>query len=269
MVWLKRDSVTLAASRSKSKRVAEPTDARAVPAIDPSAGAVQAGPENPPSFEVLAKIRMLIEGGRFPPGSKLPPERVLAAELGVGRPSLREAIKALNVLGMLESRRGSGTFVKSAAPLTEGLPVLANAAGADFGVLELLEVRKILEPRAAWLAATRAGEKDLLEIETARQRLEMHDRDWKLVARLDYELHSAIFRGARNPVLDHINQFLVAHILAKRADKVSFFPDLERLRCDHKAIVEAIVKRHADAAEKAMIDHLDSAGLAFISEATR
>jgi len=268
MVWLKRDSVTLAANRSKPRRASQPVSSTPR-GSDPHAGVALASPQSLPASEVLGKIRKLIEEGRFPPGSKLPSERALAVELGVGRPSLREAIKSLSVLGMLESRRGSGTFLKSVGPAAGVLPFLANAGAADFGVIDLLEVRKILEPRAAWLAATRAGERDLVEIEAARQRLEMHDRDWKLVARLDYELHSAIFRGAQNPVLDLINQFLVSHILAKRGAKVSFSPDVERLRRDHRAIVEAILKRQADAAEKAMIDHLNSVGLDFITEASR
>jgi GntR family transcriptional repressor for pyruvate dehydrogenase complex len=223
----------------------------------------------PPASELLGKLRRLIEEGRFAAGSRLPPERALAAELHVGRPALREAIKALSVLGMVESRRGSGTLVKSVEPATVASPLAASLATSDFGMLELLEVRKILEPRAAWLAATRAAARHLVEIENARQRLELHDRDWKLVARLDCELHSAIFRGAQNPVLVLINQFLTTHIIGKRAGRVRFAPDVERMRRDHQAIVSAILKRQADAAEKAMVEHLNSVGLDLITEESR
>lgn len=252
MVWLKRDSLTPAAR---------------IPKRD--LGVAPARPARLPASDVLTKIRGLIEQGQIPPGSKLPAERALAAELGVGRPALREAIKVLSVLGVLESRRGSGTFVKKAEPAPELSPALADAETTDLGMLDLLEVRKILEPRAAWLAATRASERQLLEIEDARQRLEMHDRDWKMAAKLHYEIHTAIFRGAQNPVLLLLYEFLMSRILGNRGVKVRFEPDVESMRNSHKAIVEAILNRQADAAERAMIDHLHSVGMDFIREANR
>jgi len=251
MVWLKRNSLTPVAPTHKARR-------------DPDA----APPVPPGGSDVLTRVRALIEHGQLLPGSKLPPERALAAELGVGRPALREAIKVLSGVGVLETRRGSGTYVTAGAG-PDLLPALTAAASTDLGVLDLLEVRKILEPRAAWLAATRASEKQLLEIESARQRLEMRDRDWKMAARLDYELHIAIFRGAENPVLLLIYEFLMSRILASDAGKARLMPDVEMVRSSHKAIVEAILKRQADAAERAMIDHLHSAGMDFIREASR
>lgn len=252
MVWLKRDSLTQAPRRPHPK---------------PSLGVAPAPPARLPASDVVGKVRGFMEHGQILPGSKLPPERTLAAKLGVGRPALREAIKVLSGLGVLESRRGSGTFVRIAEPAPEQLPMLADAETNGLSVLDLLEVRKILEPRAAWLAATRANERQLLEIEDARQRLEMRDRDWKMVAKLDYELHAAIFRGANNPVLLLIYQFLMSRILAGRAEKVRLVSDVQVMRNSHKAIVEAILKRQADAAERAMIDHLHSVGMNFISEA--
>lgn len=252
MVWLKRNSLPLATRTQKLKR---------------ELGVVPIQPTDLLATDVLTRIRRLIEQGQFQPGSKLPPERVLAADLGTGRPALREAIKVLSVLGVLESRPGSGTFVKMMEPIAEPPPTLSNAAPRDLGVLDLLEVRKIIEPRAAWLAATRASEKQLLEIENARQRLEMHDRDWKTVARLDYELHAAIFRGAENPVLLFMYEFLMSRILDSEAVKVRFTPDVELMRSSHKAIVEAILKRQADLAERVMTEHLHSVGLNFIREA--
>src|ERR1051326_867648 len=109
MVWLGRNSLTPAMRTSKPKR---------------ACGIAPAQPARPPASDVLTKIRGLIEHGQMLPGSKLPPERALAAELGAGRPALREAIKVLNALGVLESRRGSGTFVKAIEPVAEVLPAL-------------------------------------------------------------------------------------------------------------------------------------------------
>jgi DNA-binding FadR family transcriptional regulator len=101
MVWLKRDSLTRLAPAATRETTLPP------------ASQLPSDPSPARKAEVLTQIRKLIENGHFPPGSRLPPERALAAQLGVGRPSLREAIKALNVLEELESRRGAGTFVKA------------------------------------------------------------------------------------------------------------------------------------------------------------
>lgn len=264
MVWLKRDSISRAIQHTTLAEEVSLVNTRPRAAQSESDVLSLARPS-----EVLGKIRKLIEEGHFPPGSKLPPERALAAQLGVGRPSLREAIKALAVLEVLESRRGSGTFVKSRQPSAVPWPGISDEGPAELGVLELLEVRKIIEPRAAWLAATRASERHLVEIEAARQKLEAHEEDWRLVAKLDRELHSAIIRGAQNPVLDLIDRFLHTHIPRNQTAMARFAPDLDRIRQDHKAIVESILKRQADAAEKAMLDHLNAVGLEFISEVSR
>ncbi len=251
MVWLKRDSLT---------------PPRRVEQLKPRLSSTKQQQTQTTATDVIAKIRTLIERGRIPPGSKLPPERALAVELGVSRPAVREAIKVLGGLGVLESRHGSGTFVKLAEPVAELSPISMGEAGIEPRVLDLLEVRKLLEPRAAWLAATRASERQLLDIETARQRLELRDRDWKLVAKLDYELHLAIFRGAQNPALVLIYEFLMSRILGNRAEKVRFAPDVQQMRSSHKAIVEAILKRQAATAAQAMIDHLHNVGMDYIRE---
>lgn len=253
MVWLKRDSLTPAPRRTARGQVA--VSPRRLP--------------DSPIPDTLTKLRGLVESGRFMPGSKLPSERALAAELGAGRPALREAIKVLCGVGTLESRRGSGTYLRSGGAAVEWRQFPAELSAAEFSVFELLEVRKILEPRAAWLAATRANQQQMLNIENARNRLELRDRDWKVVARLDYELHAAIFRGANNPVLLLMYEFLMARILGSPEERLRFPPDLQTMRDGHKAIVEAILKRQPDAAEKAMTDHLQSVGVNLIREASR
>jgi DNA-binding FadR family transcriptional regulator len=260
MVWLKRDAFG-------------PPPAISRP--DPPTGAVSEAPTDAPTRAatrtVVAKLRDFIHVRQLGPGNRLPAERTLAAELGVGRPALREAIKALSEVGVLESRRGSGTFVNNGA---SSIPVAATGlpewdALPDMSAIDFVEVRKILEPRAAWLAATRASEKQLLQIELARQRLEMRDRDWKMLPRLDYDLHTAIFRATCNPALLWIYQSLMSLFLEAHGDKIRFCFDIEAMRRGHRAIVEAILKRQADVAERAMIDHLQNVGINFIREASR
>src|ERR1035438_9022140 len=122
--------------------------------------AVKGRPSSEPS-SLLAHLRSLIEDGAYTVGAKLPPERVLAAQLRAGRPAIREAIKSLSILDVLESRRGDGTYVKSLDALNGGWPAVVQVSEKDLNMLELLEVRKILEPKAAALAAVRASEHEL------------------------------------------------------------------------------------------------------------
>lgn len=255
MVWLKRDAMTVLRARSSR----EGAIAGANPTTAPELG-------NSRTDMALASIRKLIEEGHFPAGSRLPAERKLAQQLNMGRPVVREAIKVLNALGMVEAKHGSGTYVKSIQSID---PFAAGAwlpIKSDFSPLDLFEVQKLLEPRAAWLAATRASERHFAEIEQARQRLEMHDRDWKLLARLDMEFHAAIVRGAGNPVLELIQQFLMGRLLALRAPIFPFVQAADRMRDDHRLIGEAILARQADTAEQAMTDHLNAVSHDFITE---
>ncbi len=101
----------------------------------------------------------------MPPQTKLPSERTLAMELGVGRQAVREAFKALQVLDVIEKRHDDGTYVKSLAGLSGGGPSRVELIREDFDLIELLEVRKMFEPRAAFLAASRRNEKQLKRIE--------------------------------------------------------------------------------------------------------
>lgn len=216
--------------------------------------------------EVLDQLRSLLQSGTFVPGSKLPSERALAVQLGVGRPALREAIKALSILDLLESRRGAGTFVKEQAGVSAQWPQKPDLEGTHFELLELLEVRKMLEPRAAWLAAARAMQNDLREIESARRALEAAGDDWQRIVDLDLELHAAIIRAAGNAVLTWIHQFLTPALVKSRKVTARSAPNRSRMYRDHSAIVEAILKREPDQAERAMMEHLHTVGMDLIAE---
>ena len=194
MVWLKRDLLTsLPAKRPLPANTATAVVNTVRP---PAGGTAKAG--------VLEGIRKLIAGGYFAPGSCLPPERTLAVQFGVGRPAVREAIKTLSGLGILESRRGSGTLVKSVEPdvspsLTQryGFRSPRRAGGPE----DPGTPRRLARGHARQPTAVNGNEE-------ARQVLEaQHDRDWKLVPKLDLDLHAAIFRGVQNPVFVPVARF--------------------------------------------------------------
>jgi GntR family transcriptional regulator, transcriptional repressor for pyruvate dehydrogenase complex len=221
------------------------------------------GPSN-----TLALLKAFIEGNNYGPGMVLPTERALAERLGVGRPAIRESIKALTILDVLESRRGDGTYVKSLEGLRQGWPAKVELSTKDFSVLDLLEVRKMIEPKAAKLAAARAHESQLRRIE--EQCIKVRDSaDWKAAAEHDLLLHSAIIEAAGNPVLCELNSALTRLLHRSREISAARAPDRTQMLDSHARIVDAILKGDGDEAEKAMLDHLHRVGLDLVSDRKR
>jgi GntR family transcriptional regulator, transcriptional repressor for pyruvate dehydrogenase complex len=137
-----------------------------------------------PAIEhATAALRTLIVRGRYQPGDRLPPERVLAEGLALSRPTLREAIRQLSEAGLLEARRGSGTYV------------------AAIDLEALFAVRLQLEPFAARLAAARRTEARVTQLRTLLTRLRAQLDDPDAYAATDLELHAAIAEAADNAIL--------------------------------------------------------------------
>ena len=216
----------------------------------------------------LSLLKSFIESGNYAPGMALPTERALAEKLGVGRPAIRESIKALTILDVLESRRGDGTYVKSLDGLRKGWPTKVDLSTKDFSLLDLLEVRKMIEPKAAKLAASRATESHLRRIEA--QCTKVRDApDWEAAAEHDLLLHTAIIEAAGNPVLRELNSALTRLLHRSREISAARAPDRTRMLDSHAKIVDAILKGDGEEAEKAMLDHLHRVGLDLISDRKR
>ena len=215
--------------------------------------------------EVLLKLRSLIEEGAYQAGMKLPPERVLSREWNVCRPAVREAIKALSILDVLESRRGDGTYVKSLAGLSKGWQAEVGSFEPDFDMLELLEVRKMIEPRAAGLAAVRASEEQLRKIKQQLVEQEGQLQDRGLIGKFDLLFHDSIIRASGNRILIELNQDLNSRLRKSRGITATTAPDMFKMFRDHNAIFEAIARGQSDQAEQAMLEHLHTVGLDLIS----
>src|SRR5918912_1670486 len=123
--------------------------------------------------EAINQIRNLIRTGALPPGSRLPPENELAAQLGLSRNSMREAVKALEMVRVLDVRRGDGTYVTSLQPrlLLEGLGLAVDLLQDD-SILSVVEVRRLLEPAATGLAAERITDEGLAALAQRLQQME-------------------------------------------------------------------------------------------------
>lgn len=223
---------------------------------------------SPDPSSVISMLRDFIEDGGYTVGSMLPPERVLAETFGVGRPAVREGIKALTILDVIESRRGDGTYIKSLEGLRAGWPTTVELRSSDFNLLDLLEVRKMFEPPAARLAAVRASEQDLRRIEKECAHIETSE-NWDGMATHDLALHSAILEAAGNPVLTELNNALARLQHKSRQVTGASAPDRKSMVEHHRRIVDAILRGEGEAAERAMLEHLHHVGLDLISSRKR
>lgn len=154
------------------------------------------------SDKAIAVIKELIRSGQLPPGSKLPPEAQLAAQLGLSRNLTREAVKALVVARVLEIRRGDGTYVTSLAPgvLFEGLASAVELFRPDT-LMELVEVRRVFEPAATALAATRIQDEHLAEITAHLEAMASAHDDVEALNKHDAAFHRAVIAAAGNETL--------------------------------------------------------------------
>jgi GntR family transcriptional repressor for pyruvate dehydrogenase complex len=206
--------------------------------------------------EVLEHLRQLIMSGNMQSGQRLPPERALAEELGVGRPAIREAIKALQFMDILDSRHGNGTYVKSLAALTGGWMPQVQFSRRNFDLIELFEVRKMLEPGTAALAAARRTEQQLQQIEHELLAQEREPENRDVLVRHDYLFHEEIMRAAANSLLQGITSQLSPLLLKSRKLTGRTTPDPRKVIQQHRMIYEAIRLRDPALAELAMREHL-------------
>ena len=156
------------------------------------------------SDQAYEQIRDLIFRGQLKPGDQIMPERELAQALGVSRPTVREAIKKLVTMGLLEHRQGQGTFVRSIDSQREHNPLAAVIEGHDASLEELLEVRMGLEGQSVILAAQRATAEDIQVLEKALEAMLAENAAGRLGIEEDVSFHMAIAFASKNPVQVYI-----------------------------------------------------------------
>lgn len=217
---------------------------------------------------VAQRLVNLLSSGVLKPGDKLPHERELARQLNVARTTVREALKSLALCGLLEARRGDGTYVREEFIhfLSQQIewPVLLSASEVDM----IVEVREGLEAKAARLAAKRATPEEIEKIGIFRQLLEIKGRDIERETDLDLEFHHAIAAASHNELLCRL-MFSLQNILRQYVALSNQMTDrLETTITEHQVIYDAILARDPDAAERAMIEHL-AISKTWIMNATR
>jgi GntR family transcriptional regulator, transcriptional repressor for pyruvate dehydrogenase complex len=208
--------------------------------------------------QIVSRLLDLIQQRHLGPGDRLPAERELAATMGVSRSSLREALRALTVLGVTEMRHGTGTYVSSLEPDLLVRPLSFVLSLSDGGFDQLFEARRVVEPAMAALAAPRIDDAlaDRLEALAARAAAAVDDEEAFLVA--DLELHDTIRVTAGNAILGRFMESIAALGLASRkATNPSRRVRAQSVK-DHQGIVAALRRRDPEAAAAAMLDHLEN-----------
>ncbi len=212
-------------------------------------------------IEIMQQLKGLIESGELAHGEKLPAERVLAAELGTSRPTLREALAALEMLGYVEIINGKGTFVRF-LPDEQG----SSRADVHFDVedspFQLVEVRKALEPPAAALAAKRISAEELQELEAITRRMEeTYAATGHFPSEDDILFHEKLVKATRNVVFVEVMASITERM---RHPLWSVLKGKSHMRqgrsaaylAHHRMILEALKKGDGIRAKRAMMEHL-------------
>ncbi len=210
------------------------------------------------SHDVATLIKEMILSGRLKPGERLPSERELGVQLGISRPTLRESIRSLVALKILEVRQGDGTYVGSLKAETLVEPLRFALLLGQGALQELFEARLVLEPALAALAAKRISDGEIIELnECLTAAYEVRD-DPDEFARYDVELHQLIARASRNRFLARQVEGLHAIGLESRALTVRLPHVADVALASHSLIVGAISTRDPVSAENEMRRHIEA-----------
>jgi len=211
--------------------------------------------------QVIEQIKDMIYRGDLKRGDKLPSERELKENLDVSRASIREAFSALEMIGLIESRPGEGTFIKTDAednllePLSLVLLLEENVAQ------ELIELRKVLETDCVKLAAERIEEEEVEKLSDLLQKMRERTGFEKESIELDRDFHHTIARAARNRVLFYVMSSIFDamdfHIKYTRTTLVSRPETMDQFTLQHERIVQSISEGDREKAMEHMRNHLD------------
>jgi GntR family transcriptional regulator, transcriptional repressor for pyruvate dehydrogenase complex len=205
---------------------------------------------------IVDQIHALIREGRWAPGDQIPPERELAERFRVSRTSVREALRALEMQGIIESRQGGGTFVRSAD--TEALvpPLAAAILRGQREMTEVLEVRELIEPGISRLAAMRANPEVVAELEQILDRQRECIASGRPFVDEDTAFHYTLARAADNHILLRLHN-VILDVLRESRQTYLHVPDRPAMSLrGHEAILAAVSARDGEGAQQASLAHI-------------
>lgn len=207
--------------------------------------------------EAILKIKEMILSGELGPGDRLPPEKELSDRLGLSRSSMREAVKALEVIRVLDVRRGDGTYVTSLEPrlLLEAMSFVVDLHD-DSSILELFAVRRILEPAAVALATGQMTDAVVRDLRAQIATVD-HSTDVEGLVAHDLEFHRAIVETAGNSYLTSLIESLSSNTVRARIWRgLTQENSVGRTLAEHRAIVDALERGDAELAQALTIVHI-------------
>ncbi len=206
--------------------------------------------------QVAEQIRRLISEGELKPGDLLPPERELVAKLGVGRSSIRDAVRTLEVMGILEPRQGHGTVVRDLSADALVVPLSLVLTRKRELVTELLDVRRMIEPGLAARAAKNATAEEIAHMAAILARHEAKLRRGEEAMDEDSDFHYAIALASRNSIVLRVLDVLMDLLRESRSRSLQVPGRPQRSFDGHRRILRALQRRDAKAAEAAVRRHL-------------
>lgn len=206
------------------------------------------------SSEIIDQLRRLFANKTLGPGDRLPSERDLAVQLGVSRNSVREALRALEIIGVLEVRHGDGSFVKRVDMSTLLSPVFLALVEKRYFLIEVLEMRRMLEPPICRLAAERATDDDLAQLQDILAGHEQRILEKRSAVAEDLQFHRALAAATHNEVVEKTIE-LIASIFHEFRNLWGAERPANSAEA-HRRIIEAIEERDGPRAAHAMEEHL-------------
>jgi GntR family transcriptional regulator, transcriptional repressor for pyruvate dehydrogenase complex len=207
--------------------------------------------------QIVQQIEESIVKGDLKPGDQLPAERELAQRFGVSRTAVREAVKALREKGLVEAYSGRGTFITDGTTqaVRQSLDLMVKI-GQPEGSKHLAEVRAILEPEIAALAAVRIQEPELATMREAVSVMDRAGQDPEAYIEADLDFHLALAEGAANPLILSLLDSIVGLLREQRLRIFRVPGGPERGQVHHKRILEAVERHDAEKARETMRSHL-------------
>jgi GntR family transcriptional repressor for pyruvate dehydrogenase complex len=207
--------------------------------------------------EAISTIKAMIVSGELKPGQRLPPEKELSETLGLSRNSLREAVKSLEVIRVLDVRRGDGTYVTSLEPhlLLEAMAFVVDLH-QDQSIIEIFDVRRVLEPYAAGLAAARITDEQLSRLRSSLDAVAATTSVEDLVAH-DLEFHRMINEAGGNAYLASLLDSMSGETVRARIWRgITEEDSSARTLAEHAAILQALQNRDPEMARAALTVHI-------------
>jgi GntR family transcriptional repressor for pyruvate dehydrogenase complex len=221
-------------------------------------------------MKIVEQIRDLIKEGRLKPGDKLPPEQILAEKFGTSRPSVREALSALEILGITESRGGKGNFIKNNLNIPSYEQKYRELEEEE-SPFEILEARKAVETEIVGLSAKKAIKEEIDDIKESLNKMKENMTDIPKIMKIDREFHINIARAAHNNLLFSMMLYLAdllnEKLWIKMKEKSWSIPGRpQKYLEEHIEIFNAIKNKDSKDARKRMYDHLAGVEKDLLSE---